>query len=72
MPYLKGELELCGIVLERFSDLPANTPTVIDETFEVTVKKSGEYTNIYINKPIKVARPKESYVPPLPEDDIPF
>lgn len=72
MGFLKRDLEVCGVVLDTFSDLPANLLTIIGGFYEIVVKTNGEYKNIYINKTIKRNKSDGEYNPPPPESDIPF
>lgn len=63
LPWLKKELAVCGIGLERLSDLEDRLPELLDKVLEIAVKttnKDGkDYTNTYFNAK-------------LADDDVPF
>lgn len=48
--WLKNDLHVCGIDLEKLSDLPANLKRLLDVRLEVTQKTKGENVNVYINR----------------------
>ncbi len=50
LSYLVEELERCGVVLGRFSDLEKYLPGMIGLEIEIAKKTKGDMTNIYINK----------------------
>lgn len=59
MPYIKKELETCGLNLARFSELPNRLRELIGVRLQVTVKSkakksgTGTYTNVYFNELLK-------------------
>lgn len=74
MIYLKGDLETCGMILTKLSDLQARLEELLDIKLEVTVKNKeadGETrTNVYFNTKLIMASD-------IPNDktsngDIPF
>jgi len=48
--WLKNDLHVCGLDIEKLSDLPANLKRLLDVRLEVTKKTRGENENIYINR----------------------
>jgi len=48
--WLKNDLHVCGLDIEKLSDLPANLKKLLDVNLEVTKKTRGENENIYINR----------------------
>ena len=46
--YLKGNLIKCGMELDKVSDLPDRTGELLDKWIMIKKKKTGEYTNCYI------------------------
>jgi len=50
--WLKNDLHVCGLDLEKLSDLPANLKRLLDVVLEVTQKTKGENVNVYINRRI--------------------
>ena len=47
--FLKGDLIVCGLMLTRISDLPANHEKIRGRVLNVQAKKNGQYTNYFIN-----------------------
>ena len=50
--WLKNDLHVCGLDLNKLSDLPANLKRLLDVKLEVTQKTKGENVNVYINRRI--------------------
>ena len=50
--WLKGDLQICGLNLEKLSDLPANLEKLLDVKLEITKRTRGENENIYFNRRI--------------------
>ena len=50
--WLKSELHMCGVVIEKLSDLPANLERLLDVKLEVTKKTKGDSENVYLNRRI--------------------
>jgi len=50
--WLKNDLHVCGLDLEKLSDLPAHLKKLLDVVLEVTQKTKGENVNVYINRRI--------------------
>lgn len=69
--WLKNDLHVCGLDLQRLSDLPGNLERLLDVKLEVTKRTKGENTNIYFNRRIVTdgAGPGAAHGA---EDDIPF
>jgi hypothetical protein len=69
MSFIKGSLLTCGLILNKFSELPDKIDSLINVDIEITIKttkKNGnEYRNIYINKRIDTTGE-------VTEDQIPF
>ncbi len=53
--FLKTDLHVCGLDLEKLSDLPANLERLLDIKLEVTRKSKGENVNVYFNRRIVLA-----------------
>jgi hypothetical protein len=64
---VKGNLELLGLKLERFSQLPQRLSELAGRTLEISKRAKDEYTNVYFNKRIEapVGTPGRS-------DNVPF
>ena len=65
--YVMDELKVCGLQLERFSDLSQFLHEVIGSEIEITRKTRGEDVNIYFNKALDGSPTSESE-----DDDLPF
>ena len=52
LKYLKTDLHLCGLELERLSDLPKNLRKLIGVKLEVTKKTKGDNENVFFNRRI--------------------
>lgn len=55
LPFVKGDLEMLGVQLPKFSDLPNHLNSLLDQTLEVTQRTRGEYINLYLNRRISVS-----------------
>ncbi|WP_031500137.1 DUF669 domain-containing protein [Bryobacter aggregatus] len=64
--YIKDELEICGLKLDRFSELSNRLHELIDLKLEVFRKTRGEDTSIYFKR--LIGREEE----PIDDDDLPF
>jgi len=50
--WLKNDLHVCGLDLQKLSDLPANLEKLLDVKLEITKRTKGENENIYFNRRI--------------------
>jgi hypothetical protein len=70
--FVKTDLLICGLDLEKLSDLPRNLSKLLDVKLEVTKKTKGDNENIYFNSRIT----KEPAMKPVKglagDDDVPF
>ncbi len=60
--WLKSDLHVCGLELEKLSELPANLEKLLDVKLEVTKRTRGDNENIYLNRRI--------VMDDIPEDDM--
>jgi len=67
--FLKTDLHVCGLDLEKLSDLPGELDQLLDVNLEVTKKTRGENTNIYFNRRIVLA---DDLPANRPDDLTPF
>ena len=65
--WLKKDLNLCDIHLNKLSDLPANLEYLLDVKLEVTVRTRDDSTNVYFNR-----RLADNEVPEVKDDGTPF
>jgi hypothetical protein len=56
LKYVKTDLHLCGLDLERLSDLPKHLKKLLDVKLEVTKKTKGDNENIFFNRRIDIDR----------------
>jgi hypothetical protein len=52
LKYLKTDLHLCGLDLDKISDLPKHLKKLLDLKLEVTKKTKGDNANIFFNRRI--------------------
>jgi len=57
LKWLKTDLVLCGLQLEKLSDLPHRLNELLDVTLEVKKQTREEYQNIYFQRRIQVDVP---------------
>lgn len=56
LKYVKTDLHLCGLDLERISDLPKHLDRLLDVKIEVTKRTKGDNENIFFNRRIDTSR----------------
>jgi len=74
MGWLKGDLAICGLTLERLSELPQRLRDLLDIPLEIRVRNTpgrdgGTFTNVYFNRRLQFG---EDDSPPPNDDDAPF
>lgn len=52
LKWLKTDLHVCGLDLQKLSELPANLERLLDVKLEVTKRTKGDNENIYFNRRI--------------------
>jgi len=50
--WLKNDLHVCGLDLQKLSDLPANLERLLDVKLEITKRTKGDSENVYFNRRI--------------------
>jgi hypothetical protein len=65
LSFIKTDLSICGVELEKFSDIASRLGDLLNANLEVKVSTKGEYQNIYLQKMIDVSGE-------VTDDDIPF
>jgi hypothetical protein len=53
LDYLTKDFRNIGITTFKWSTVQAQFKNVLDKLFEVEVKTKGEFTNVYIQRPLK-------------------
>jgi hypothetical protein len=61
LKWLKTDLHVCGLDLDKLSELPANLHKIIDVKIEVTKRTRGENENVYINRRSKLNDGEDAY-----------
>jgi hypothetical protein len=72
LKYLKADLHLCGLDLERLSDLPNHLGRLLDVKLEVTKRTKGDNENIYFNRRIEIAAGANGYEREAGDALVPF
>jgi hypothetical protein len=65
--WLKKDLKLCDVHLNKLSDLPKNLENLLDIKLEVTVRTRDDSQNVYFNR-----RLNDNEVLAVKDDDLPF
>ena len=52
LKWLKNDLHVCGLDIQKLSDLPANLERLLDVKLEVTKRTKGDNENVYFNRRI--------------------
>lgn len=50
LKWLKHDLSLCGIDLDKLSDLPAHLPRLVGVELHVTKRTRGDWENVHFNR----------------------
>ena len=72
--WLKNDLHVCGLELQKLSDLPARLGELLDVALEVTKRTKGDNENVYFNRRIVLDPGAEDAgrSDARDKDDIPF
>lgn len=70
--WLKKDLETCGMVLEKLSDLENRLHELVDIKLEVTKRTKNEMENLYLNRRIYLNDGELGPVGNVPSGDVPF
>ncbi len=69
LPYVKADLKTLGLELARFSELSGRLEELLDVTLEITKRTRGDYTNVYLNRRLNIARASSNS---LADENLPF
>jgi hypothetical protein len=72
LKYVKTDLHLCGLDLEKLSDLPKQLKKLLDVKLEVTKKTKGENENIFFNRRIETGRTAGNFRQEAGDALVPF
>lgn len=72
LKYVKTDLHLCGLDLERLSELPKHLEKLLDVKLEITKKTKGDNENIYFNRRIETAASANRYQREAGDALVPF
>jgi hypothetical protein len=72
LKFVKTDLHVCGLDLEKLSDLPKHLVELLDVKLEVTKRTKGENENIYFNRRIEAATGTSSYNREAGDALVPF
>jgi hypothetical protein len=72
LKFVKTDLHLCGLDLEKLSDLPKQLDKLLDVKLEVTKKTKGDNDNIYFNRRIETAAGTNRYQREAGDALVPF
>lgn len=72
LKYAKTDLHLCGLKLERLSDLPEHLNELLNVKLEVTKKTKDDNENVYFNRRIETAGSAKRYQREAGDALVPF
>jgi len=72
LKYVKTDLHLCGLDLEKLSELPKHLAKLLEVKLEVTKKTKGDNENIYFNRRIETAASANRYQREAGDALVPF
>jgi hypothetical protein len=72
LKYVKTDLHLCGLDLEKLSDLPKQLKKLLDVKLEVTKKTKGDNENIFFNRRIETGRTSGNFRQEAGDALVPF
>ena len=72
LKYVKTDLHLCGLDLDKLSELPKHLDKLLDVKLEVTKKTKGDNENIYFNRRIETAASINRYQREAGDALVPF
>ncbi len=72
LKYVKTDLHMCGLDLEKLSELPKHLDRLLDVKLEVTKKTKGDNENIYFNRRIETAANANRYQREAGDALVPF
>ena len=70
--YIKTDLHICGLDLDKLSDLPGRLAELLDVRLEVAKKTKGDYENIYFSRRLEMTVASMQYPEEVGDALIPF
>jgi hypothetical protein len=72
LKYVKTDLHICGLDLDKLSDLPKHLRRLLDVKLEVTKKTKADNENIFFNRRITTEPAMKPVKGLTGDDDVPF
>ena len=72
LKYVKTDLHLCGLDLEKLSELPKQLKKLLNVKLEVTKKTKGDNENIFFNRRIETGRTSGNFRQEAGDALVPF
>lgn len=72
LKFVKTDLMLCGLNLEKLSDLPHHLNQLLDVKLEITKRTRGEHENVYFNRRLETVAASSRYQQEAGDALIPF
>jgi hypothetical protein len=72
LKYVKTDLHMCGLDLEKLSELPKHLGKLLEVKLEVTKKMKGDNENIYFNRRIETSASTNRYQREAGDALVPF
>ncbi len=72
LKYVKTDLHLCGLDIQKLSDLPNHLGKLLEVKLEITKKTKGDNENIYFNRRIETAATTKRYQREADDALVPF
>jgi hypothetical protein len=72
LKYVKTDLHVCGLDLDRLSDLPGNLHRLLDVKLEITKRTKGDNENIFFNRRIETDRTSSNFRQEAGDALVPF
>ena len=72
LKYVKTDLHLCGLDLDKLSELPKHLDKLLDVKLEVTKKTKGDNENIFFNRRIETGRASGDFRQEAGDALVPF
>ena len=72
LKFVKTDLMLCGLSLEKLSELPNHLNQLLDVKLEITKRTRGEHENVYFNRRLETVSATSQYQQEAGDALLPF